>query len=96
MLREGNNSIELILCGNPQPKLFYTFQGESREAKMIRKLDDSKKMYKYKIFLENVDRRDCGSIITFNANGFGHWQANSTILVKCKNQESFLLFSTSI
>ena len=46
---EGSKSVEVTLCGHPQPELQYTFKGKTKEAEMIEKLDDSKKMYKYKI-----------------------------------------------
>ena len=85
ILTEGRrNSIELTLCGNPQPKLSYTFKGRTEEVDIIEKVDDSKKKYKYKINLKNVDRNDFGSKIVFKATGFKDWQTNSTIQVKCK------------
>ena len=77
--------MELTLCGHPQPTLQHTFKGKTKEAKMIEKVDDTKKMYKYKINLDNIDRKDNGSTIVFRATGFRDWQAKSTILVKCKN-----------
>ena len=76
--------MDITLCGNPQPKLSYTFKGESKEVDIIEKVDDSKKKYKYENNLKNVDRNDFGSIIVFKATGFKDWQANSTIRVKCK------------
>ena len=75
--------IEITLCGNPQPKLSYTFKGKTKDAKMIEKLDDSKKMYKYEIILEYVDRNVCGSTIQFNVTGSKNWRATSTVIVKC-------------
>ena len=84
LLQEGTNTIEITLCGNPQPKLSYTFHGKTKEAEMIEKLDKSKKMYKYKIILENVDRNICKSELKFLATGHKDWQHNSVIQVKCK------------
>ena len=80
-----NNTIEITLCGHPQPKLQYTFKGKTEKAEMIEKVDDSKKMYKYKINLNNIDRKDNGSTIVFKATGFRDWQAKSAILFECKN-----------
>ena len=68
--QEGTSSIELTLCGNPRPKLFYTFQGKTKESKIVQSLNDTKKMYKYEIVLENVDRKSYGSTIEFNATCF--------------------------
>ena len=70
MLHEGNNSIKLTLCGHPQPKLSFTFRGQPKKAEMIEKVGDSKKMYKYRINLDNVNREDNGSPLKFNAVGF--------------------------
>ena len=93
-LEEGTNLFDLTLCGNPQPKLFYTFQGKTEEAKMIQKLDDSKKMYKYKIEFEKIDRKVCGSTLEFKATGFKDWQASSIIQVNCKNYFLNFLFQS--
>ena len=82
---EGTQSIDLTLCGNPQPKLSYTFKEETKEAEMVKELDKSKKMYKYQINLDNVERKDCGSPLTFKATGFKEWYNSSIIKVKCKN-----------
>ena len=91
-LTEGNNSIEIQLCGNPQPRLSYTFRGQTEDAEMIEKLNDTKKMYKFKTNLDKIDRKDCGSTLAFNASGFDQWQANSTVLVKCINRQDNQLF----
>ena len=90
---EGTQSIDLTLCGNPQPELSYAFKGKTKEAKMTQKLEDSKKMYRYKINLDNVERKDCGSPLTFRATGFKDWYNSSIIKVKCKNfiSATFLL-----
>ena len=57
---------------------------------MIEKLDDSQKMYKFKISLENADmKKISGSTIMFKAVGFKSWQARSTILIKRSNLISF-------
>ena len=90
---EGTQSIDLTLCGNPQPKLSYTFKGETKDAEMTQKLEDSNKMYRYKINLDSVNRKDCGSPLTFKATGFKEWYNSSIIKVKCKNyiSASFLL-----
>ena len=77
--------MEITLCGHPQPELQYTLKGKTKEAEMIEKLDDSKKMYKYKINLNDIDRKDCGSTLTFRATGFKDWSNSSTIKLKCKN-----------
>ena len=96
-LEEGTNSFGLTLCGNPQPELFYTFQGKTKEAAMIEKVDDSKKMYKYKIKFENIDRKVCGSTLEFKATGFKDWQASPIIQVNCKNYFlNFLLQSYKV
>ena len=87
---EGSQSVEVTLCGHPQPKLQYTFKGKTKEAEMIEKLDDSKKMYKYKINLDDIDRKDCGSTLTFRATGFKDWYNSSTIKIKCKNSNILL------
>ena len=84
-LEEGASSINLTICGNPQPELVYTFQGKTEEAKMIEKFDDSTKKYKYKIDFEKIDRKVCGSTLEFKATGFKDWQDSSIIHVKCKN-----------
>ena len=84
-LREGTATFEMTLSGNPQPKLSYTFKAKTKEAKMVEKVDDSKKIYKYEIRLENVDRNDCGSTIEFKATGFKNWQNSSIVKLKCKN-----------
>ena len=54
--------------------------------------NEYKKMYKYKVNLDNVDRKDCGSTLAFNATGFNQWQANSTVLVKRINRQDNHLF----
>ena len=77
--------MEITLSGNPKPKLFYTFQGQTNETKMIQKIDDSKKVYKYEIVLEDVDRKDCGSTLEFKATGFKNWQKSSIVKLKCEN-----------
>ena len=87
---EGTQSMDLTLCGSPQPKLSYRFKGETKDAEMTQKLDESKKMYKYKINLESINRKDCGSTLTFNATGFKDWQANSTIQIKCIYHEHYI------
>ena len=94
LLKEGKTTIEMILSGNPQPKLSYTFQGKTKEAKMVEKVDDSKKIYKYEIVLENVDQNDCGSTIEFKATGFKNWRESSIVRLKCKNYfiSTMLLF----
>ena len=82
---EGTQSMDLTLCGNPQPKLSYTFKEDTKEAQMVKELDKSKKMYQYKINLDNVEKKDCGSQLTFKATGFKAWYNSSIIKVKCKN-----------
>ena len=83
-LQEGTNTIEIKLCGNPQPKLSYTFHGKTKEAEMIEKLDKSKQMYKYKIVLENVTRTDCGSTLKLIAEGHNILSSHSKTFVECK------------
>ena len=87
---EGSQSVEVTLCGHPRPELQYTFNGKTKEAEMIEKLDDSKKMYKYKINLDDIDRKDCGSTLTFRATGFKDWYNSSTIKIKCNNSNNLL------
>lgn len=83
--------MEITLCGNPQPKLFYTFHGKTKSAKMIEKLNELKQMYKYQIDLENVKRRDCGSTLQFNAVSdlTKEWKFDSTVLVKCETNHIY-------
>ena len=82
--------MELELCGNPQPTLSFTFRGKTEAAEMIEKVDDTKKMYKYKINLDNIVREDCGSTLTLNAFGFKNWYNSSTIKIECKNSQNLL------
>ena len=84
LLQEGTNTIEITLCGNPQPKLSYTFHGKTKEAEMIEKLDESKQMYKYQIVLENVTRTDCGSTLELIAEGHNILSSHSKTFVECK------------
>ena len=56
---------------------------------MIEKLDEAKKMFKYKINLNDIDRKDCGSTLTFRATGFKDWHNSSTIKIKCKSHNHF-------
>ena len=87
---EGSQNMELTLCGHPQPTLQHTFKGKTKEAEMIEKVDNTKKMYKYRINLDNIDREDCGSTLTLNAIGFKNWYNSSTIKIKCKNSQNLL------
>ena len=84
LLPEGTNTIEITLCGNPQPKLSYTFHGKIKSAKMIEKLNDTKQMYKYQIDLENVNRNICKSELKLLATGLKNWHHSSVVQVKCK------------
>lgn len=83
-LLEGNQDIDVTLCGNSPPILYYTFDGQNKSAKRIEKVDDSQKLYKYKIQLRNLKSNHCGEWIHFQATGFKSYKKSSKIVMDCK------------
>ena len=76
-------TIHLTLCGNPQPKLKYTWNGKSKEAS-VKLVNETLKMYRYEMKSTNIKRWHCGSKVRFTAIGFKNWEYEATLMVKCE------------
>ncbi|XP_066922775.1 uncharacterized protein [Clytia hemisphaerica] len=77
-------TIWVTLCGNPQPDLKYTWNGETRLASLGETIDSETKMYKYAMELENISRMHCGTQIKFVATGYERLEKTAKVYVLYK------------
>ena len=83
---EWNQTVDITLCGNPQPELFYTLDGEQKKYNAsVVVVDDSQKMFKYNVQLDNLKISDCKKTIYFYGKGFKDYKIESKIIMPCKH-----------
>ncbi|XP_066929957.1 uncharacterized protein [Clytia hemisphaerica] len=80
---DGMSKFPITLCGNPQPNLMYTWNGKTKKA-VWKEVSPEKKMYQYQLKFENINRKQCGSKIKFQATGFKPWEHESNLKVSYK------------
>ena len=83
-LRKGNQNVDVTLCGNPPPNLYYTFNGERKNAARVEDVDDNQKMFKYRMQFKNLTAHHCGEKIYLEGEGFKKYESTSTIMLQCK------------
>lgn len=87
-------SIPLTLCGNQQPRLFYTF-GTSNDRVLVTNITNTSNRheYIYTINLSDLKPSDCNSILQYSAEGIGSdLTGESRIDLDCKLKFFIFLF----